>query len=86
MEPIVNSTHVYDILFQDGPVPDKGHNGITLECLLAICKDRLEFFQSGNFACEENARALDHITLALESLKGRTRNRIERGVEGKNIK
>ena len=84
--PVANSTEVCDIIFQDGPVPEKGHNGVTLECLLTICKDRLEMFQSGEFACAENALALDNINGALNSLKARTRARLARGVEGKNVK
>lgn len=84
--PVVDSEEVCDIIFQDGPVPEKGHNGITLECLLVICKDRLEMFQSGKFPCKENAVALDHINIALNSLKSRTKNRLDRGVEGKDIK
>jgi hypothetical protein len=85
LEPVINSREDLDILFQDGPVPENGENGVTLEALLAICKDRLEYFQSGKFPCKENAVALEHIEGALKSLKARTRNRLDRGVEGKEI-
>jgi len=70
------------ILFQNGPIPEVGVNGITNEALLAIVADRLRGFQSGPYACEENAAALDHIERALTLLKSRTRDRIKRGVEG----
>jgi hypothetical protein len=70
------------ILFQNGPIPEKGTNGITHENLLAILEDRLKGFQSGPFACEENAVALFHIQEAQRILKLRTEKRIARGVEG----
>src|SRR5882672_2353512 len=46
------------ILFQNGPIPTKGVNGVTHEVLLAIVQDRLEAFQAGPFAGEENGKAL----------------------------
>lgn len=72
------------ISFQEGPVGEHGINGITNESLLAIVIDRLEGFQSGPYACEENEEALAATQAALEALMGRTRDRLERGVEGKN--
>jgi len=71
------------ILFQNGPIPEAGINGLTHEVLLAIVADRLRGFQTGPYACQENALALLSIEEALESLKKRTRDRIKRGVEGK---
>jgi peptidyl-prolyl cis-trans isomerase B (cyclophilin B) len=70
------------ILFQHGPIPEFGNNGITIESLLAICAHRLEGFQAGPFACDENSRALDHVNMALAALKGRTKTRVAKGVEG----
>lgn len=70
------------ILFQNGPIPEVGVNGVTHEALLTIVADRLINFQSGPFACEENAIALKHIAEALGWLHRRTTARIERGVEG----
>jgi len=70
------------ILFQNGPIPEVGVNGITHEVLLAIVADRLRGFQSGPYACEENASALHNIEIALDALMCRTRDRIQRGVEG----
>lgn len=74
------------IRFQHGPVKEHGINGITNEALLAIVIDRLEGFQSGPFACEENGQALSWAKLALGVLEERTKNRIDRGVEGTNVK
>ena len=36
--------------FQNGPIAEAGVNGITQEALIAILVDRLEGFQSGQFA------------------------------------
>lgn len=74
------------ILFQNGPIPTNGVNGVTVEALLTLCKHRLECFQAGPFACTPNEEALNHITLALETLKDRTRERLARNVEGKEVK
>lgn len=72
------------IPFQNGPIKEFGVNGITQEALLAITIDRLRSFQSGPFACRENAIALTHCEDALMWLQRRTRARIARGVEGTN--
>jgi hypothetical protein len=73
------------ILFQNGPIPEHGVNGLTHEVLLAIVQDRLKSFQAGPFACQENATALEHVTAAMEALHSRTRKRADRGVEGKMV-
>lgn len=72
----------FDVKFQDGPVLEAGANGCSNESLLAIVEDRLKGFQSGQFACRENAIALTHLQEAMHWLHHRTRERIQRGVEG----
>lgn len=74
------------ISFQNGPIAEAGINGLTQEVLLAIVIDRLRAFQAGPFACRENAIALTKIEEAQHWLQSRTRGRMARGVEGKNIK
>ncbi len=74
------------ILFQNGPIPEKGVNGITQEVLLAIVADRLQCFQKGPFASDLNAKALAHVEAARETLLSRTRERMARGVEGTHQK
>lgn len=74
------------ILFQLGPVLETGVNGCFMEDLIAICIDRLEAFQAGEFNCHENAAALDSLKSALYSLNQRTRDRQFREVEGKTVK
>lgn len=70
------------ILFQNGPIPEAGVNGVTHEVLLAIVADRLRSFQKGPYACKANACALTHIEEATHWLQQRTIERMRRGVEG----
>ena len=74
------------INFQNGPIKESGVNGCHQEDLLAIVIDRLQSFQSGSFACRENALALTKIQEAMHWLNHRTQERKARGVEGTNIK
>ena len=69
--------------FQNGPLKEtRIPNGISIEALLAIIEDRLVGFQSGQFACRENAVALTKIQEAMMWLQKRTMDRMKRGVEG----
>lgn len=74
------------IRFQNGPLQEYGVNGISNEALLAIVEDRLLGFQSGAFACCENAITLTKLQEAMTGLQKRTRDRMARGVEGTNQK
>ena len=78
----VNDAEGMVILFQNGPIPEAGVNGVTHEALLAIIADRLQCFQAGPFANEFNAVALQHVEAAQAALLSRTRSRMARGVEG----
>jgi len=73
------------ISFQNGAIQEAGVNGCTNENLIAIVIDRLNGFQSGQFKCPENGYANYHLEKALEWLNKRTKARIERGVEGRQI-
>jgi hypothetical protein len=82
----------YRLRFQRGVVGENGLNGITVEALLAIVIDRLEFYQRSPFPCQENAAALTHVRAAqthlaegLGWLHERTEDRIRRGVEGQEV-
>lgn len=70
------------IHFQDGPIKDNKINGIFMEDLLNIVKDRLLNYQKTEFACDYNAKAIDGINLALNALRERTIDRENRGVLG----
>lgn len=74
------------VLFQNGPIAEVGVNGVTHEALIAILVDRLEAFQDGPFANKYNADALEHLRAAQEALLSRTRERMNRGVEGTHQK
>lgn len=70
------------IRFQDGPIQEAGVNGISNEALLSVVEHRLQGFQSGDYACRENAVALTKLQEAMMWLHKRTRDRVARGVEG----
>lgn len=76
-----------DIQFQNGPRKDSDSiHGVLDTDLLEIVRDRLKGFQSGEFACRENACALTHIEEALMWMNRRVEDRIERNVLGTNNK
>ena len=82
----VQTQNCYSLDFQNGPIKEFGVNGITGEALMAIQIDRLRSFQSGPFACRENALALTHLEESLMWLQRRTVARIKRRVEGTHQK
>ena len=71
--------------FQNGPIKEAGVNGVMNEDLIAIVIDRMRGFQSGNFACRDNAIALTKLEEALMWLRNRTNSREARGVEGTSV-
>lgn len=75
------------IRWQNGPLgptlgEQKEPNGTFVETVIDAARDRLNWYQDGEFACAENAAAIDALDEALRILHARTRDRIERGVEG----
>lgn len=77
------------IKWQDGPLgrgdDRKEPNGAFVETVIAAAKQRLEYYQTtadGRFACEENLQAIRYLTVALQHLEKRTKDREARGVEG----
>lgn len=91
-----NASHVYAIQFgapgavcriqfQHGARGlDASTPGVFDDDLLAIVADRLEGFQSGAFACEANAVALEAVQRAREALGLRVAKRMAQGVLGIN--
>lgn len=63
------------VVFQHGNRKDVGNTGVTMESLLSICKDRLESFEDSDFACVENARAIECIQQAIDALNARAERR-----------
>ena len=70
------------IKFQNGPIKEAGINGVMNEDLIAVVIDRMRGFQSGDYACRDNALALTKLEEALMWLRHRTDEREARGVEG----
>ena len=67
-------------MFKDGSYD----NGTTLEEMLRVSFERLTVLNN-SFPCKENEDALKGIAVAREALETRTKDRTERGVEGKHI-
>lgn len=79
-----NGNPICVIQFQKGPRDDPGsQHGVLDGDLLEMVRDRLRAFQSGPYACRENACALTHIEEALMWMNRRAEDRAERGVLGK---
>lgn len=71
------------IRFQNGARNVEGSTTGVLDCdLLEIVRHRLQCFQQGDFATEYNAKALEHIEIALMYMNRRVEDRIERNVLG----
>jgi hypothetical protein len=74
--------------WQKGPLREQGSdepaepNGAFVETVIAAAIQRIEHYQEGQFACDENAKALMHLRLALEACHRRTARRTSQGVEG----
>lgn len=76
----------FTISWQNGPLGRRNDrrepNGAFVEDVIAAAADRIEFYQSSKFACDDNAEALDHLRKAIDALQRRTRDREARDVEG----
>jgi hypothetical protein len=73
------------ISFQKGSIHTE-INGTFNEDLLDIVAHRLACFQTSEFACEENEKALEAVLEALKWLGKRTRARQANNLEGQYIK
>ncbi|AWG87368.1 hypothetical protein [Vibrio parahaemolyticus] len=65
------------VSFQKGNPATEGHNGVTMEALLAVCLDRLHCFQCGPYPSQHNEIAAMNIERAIEALKDRAREQKE---------
>ena len=57
-------------------------NGAFVEGVIAAARDRLAYYQTTPFSCQENADAIEHLDLAVASLGRRTARREAAGTEG----
>lgn len=79
----IRVTYGEHIQFQNGPRKDpQSAHGVLDTDLLEIVRDRLKSFQSGEFATDDNARALEHIEIALMYMNKRVEDRMARDVLG----
>lgn len=60
----------------------ESQHGVIDSDLLEIVRHRLQCFQDGAFASEYNAKALEHLEIALMYMNRRVEDRIERNVLG----
>jgi hypothetical protein len=78
------------IEWQNGPRGQEGTdelaepNGAFVEDVIYAAMQRLAFFQSSKYACQENAVAVGHLRLALDTLESRTTKRKDAGTLGKH--
>ena len=95
-----NASHIYEmwmpnecgesemraqIAFQKGPRNEEGSvPGVTDAAVLAVILDRYRGFQAGKFACPDNAIVITKLEEALMRMQKRTKDRMVRGVLGKN--
>lgn len=78
--------HKVTIRFYEMKLDGEKIDGVTNEEVLRVLIHRLKYlneeWQGGKFQCKENDVAIYHLEEALTRLEERTKNRIERGVEG----
>ena len=76
----------FAIGWQNGPLgrgaDRKEPNGAFVEDIIKAAIDRIDYYQASQFASDYNARARDHLALALAALEERTADREKRDVEG----
>lgn len=70
---------------QNGPIKEVGINGTQIDSIGKVWLAILQSFQD-RFPCRENAITITKIEEALMWQEARTKNRIKRNVEGKDLK
>ena len=68
------------VVYQSGIPTEVGVNGCRIEDVISVALDKLERFQCGPLACDENAEAIRYLRLARHSLAHRIQRRLEQGV------
>ncbi len=76
---------VIQIEWQNGAANGNPRNGAFVEDVIWAALQRLEYFNSGEFRDRRNSIAITNLEQALWALQDRTNDRVERGVEGKEI-
>lgn len=84
----VSTGRGFTISWQNGPLGEIGTSlrhepdGAFVEDVLQAVIGRIEFYQQGRFACQENEDALTALRMAAQRLDDRTKDRERRLVEG----
>jgi len=68
------------VVFQSGFPRDVGINGCRIEDVVQLAIERIEAYQAGPLACEENQQALRGLASAKRALAERLQRRQEQGV------
>lgn len=68
---------------QDGPIKEVGKNGCQIDVIIEYIIHKLKMFDAA-LSCFETRQAISKLEEAVAWLNARTKNRIERGVEGTN--
>ena len=68
------------VVFQRGLPREAGVNGCRIEDVIDVALGKLNQFQDGPLACEENAEAIRYLKLAKQSLYERIQRRQAQGV------
>lgn len=68
------------VTWQKGLPTEVGINGCQVDDVLALAAEKLDAYQQGPLACEENGDALRAIETALKALAARRQRRREQGV------
>lgn len=74
-----------DIRWQQGPVKGRPLNGARIEGVIRAAIYRLEDYQRGPTACDQNRQAIEHLNAAIHQLQQRTNERYRRGVIGTEL-
>lgn len=73
-------TEFISVVFQNGFPSQVGINGCRVEDVVELAIRRLEHYQAGPMACEENEVALNNLRNSTQALRERIRRRQEQGV------
>jgi hypothetical protein len=68
------------VVYQNGFPRDVGVNGCRVEDVILAALDRLQQYQDGPLACEENRAAIQFLSAARQALDDRIHRRQEQGV------
>jgi hypothetical protein len=68
------------VVYQSGLPTEVGVNGCRPEDVIDVVVDKLEKYQHGPLACEENREAIRYLKLAKQSLHQRIQRRRDQGV------